>query len=343
MMSRAPDDVPPEIMTVVARRVLLDALAALRAHPGAITLVGAQAVHLRIAGAEDLITSPSYTSDADLGVDPDVLGDEPRLEHTMTAAGFTQGPDPGHWYRPERIGNRIEEVVVDLMVADTFSGSGSRRSGVIPPHARNATRRTPGLEAAAVDYDVLPVPSLEPEQDGRVIEVRVAGVAALLIAKCHKLGERFRETGARRVVAKDAGDVLRLMLATDVGPVRQQLYRLMADPRSAAAARVGQSYLEELFGQQGRPGVTMAVEALGTEVDPTQIEALAPAYTRALYLIEALNPDATQCAYQIGPRNQAPLVCRNEPTISGVTPDGHQEVRVCSHHAHHVGSAQPLD
>ena len=76
-------------------------------------------------------------------IDPWVLDDEPLLEQTMAAAGFTQGPDPGHWHRPEKIGDRIEEVVVDLMVADTFSGPGSRRSGVIPPHSRNATRRTP--------------------------------------------------------------------------------------------------------------------------------------------------------------------------------------------------------
>src|SRR4051812_34554103 len=122
-MVRAPDGVPADVLTVVARRVLLDALEALAAQLDAITLVGAQAVHLR-AGAGDM-TSPSYTSDADLGVDPSVLDDEPLLERVMTNAGFTQGPNPGHWHRPERIGTRVEEVVVDLMVADTFSGPGS--------------------------------------------------------------------------------------------------------------------------------------------------------------------------------------------------------------------------
>ncbi|MGH3720928.1 MAG: hypothetical protein ACRDRI_19180 [Pseudonocardiaceae bacterium] len=137
-------------------------------------------MHLRTAVGE--LTTASYTSDADLGVDPEVLDDKPLLEQTMTAAGFTQGPNPGHWHRPEKIGDRIEEVVVDLMVADTFSGPGSRRSGVIPPHSRDATRRTPGLEPAAVDHDVMAVPSLEPERDGRVLDVRVAGVAALWAA-----------------------------------------------------------------------------------------------------------------------------------------------------------------
>jgi hypothetical protein len=279
-MSHFPDGISAEVIAVVARRVLLDALEALQAHREAITLVGAQAVHLRTAAAE--LMTPSYTSDADLGVDPDVLSDEPLLEQTMAAAGFTQGPDPGHWHRPEKIGDRIEEVVVDLMVADTFSGLGNRRSGVIPPHSREATRRTPGLEPAAVDFDVMAVPSLEPERDGRVLDVRVAGVAALLIAKCHKLGERVREPSQRRVVAKDAGDVLRLMLATDASPVRQRPDLLLADPRTEASTRRGLDYLAELFGAPRRQGVVMAIDALGAEVDADQIRALAPAYAFTL-------------------------------------------------------------
>ena len=46
--------------------------------------------------------------------------------------------------------------------------------------------------------------------------MRVAGVAALLIAEVYKLGERFREPDQRRLLNKDAGDVLHLMLATEM-------------------------------------------------------------------------------------------------------------------------------
>lgn len=74
-MSRFPDGISAQVITVVARQVLLDALEALQAHRDAITLVGAQAVHLRTAAGE--LTTASYTSDADLGVDPAVLDDEP--------------------------------------------------------------------------------------------------------------------------------------------------------------------------------------------------------------------------------------------------------------------------
>lgn len=279
-MSRGPEDIPAAVLTVVARRVLLDALEALRAHRDAITLIGAQAVHLRTVTGQ--LTTASYTSDADLGVDPQVLENEPLLEQIMTGAGFTAGANPGHWRRPEKIGDRVEDVVVDLMVAESFSGPGSRRSGMIPPHARLATRRTAGLEPAAVDYDILAVPSLEPDHDHRILDVRVAGVAALLVSKSYKLWERFREPDQRRLVAKDAGDVLRLMLATDVAPVIQRIGLLLADPRSEAATRQGLEYLDGLFGAPRRPGVVMAIDALSAEVDAEQIRSLAPAYTAAL-------------------------------------------------------------
>lgn len=280
-MARPSGNIPAQVLTVVARRVLLDALEALAAQRDAITLVGAQAVYLRTGDGDGLAT-PSYTSDADLGIDPTVLDDEPLLEQIMTGAGFTQGPDPGHWHRPEKIGNVVEEVVVDLMVADTFSGPGSRRSGVIPPHSRDATRRTPGLEPAAVDYDVLPIPSLEPAVDSRVIQARVAGPAALMVAKAYKLGERFRESGRRRLVGKDAADVVRLMRTTDTHWVSSRFRALLANSRSEATTRQGLAYLEELFGAPGRPGVTLAAEVLGTELDAAEIGVIAPAYTAAL-------------------------------------------------------------
>lgn len=279
-MSRVPDGVSAEVITVVARRVLLDALTALQVHRNAITLVGAQAVHLRTAGGG--LTVPSYTTDADLGVDPLHLDDEPLLEQIMLTAGFSRGSNPGSWLRPEKIGDRVEDIVVDLMVADTFSAPGSRRSGVIPPHSRDATRRTPGLEPSAVDFDVLPVPSLEPDRDTRVFDARVAGVAALLIAKAYKLGERFREADQRRLVNKDAGDVLRLMLATDTGPVIERLVVLRGNPRTETTTGRGLEYLNQLFGGPRRPGVDMAVAALAPDIGDTQIRALAPAYVAAL-------------------------------------------------------------
>lgn len=280
-MSRlVPEGVSNEQITIVARRVLLAALEGLEAHREAITLVGAQAVYLRTKGGD--LTTPSYTTDADLNVDPDKLADEPLLEQIMREAGFSPGQNPGSWLRKERFGERYEDVAVDLMVADEFSGPGSRRSGVIPPHGREATRRTQGLEAVVVDCDLMAVPSLEPDVDPRVIEVQVAGPAALLIAKCHKLGERFRVEEGRRMVAKDAGDVFRLMYETETRDMTSRLTKLLADRRSKGSTRQGLEYLDELFGAPGRRGVLMAIETLGAEIQAAEIETIMPAYVASL-------------------------------------------------------------
>jgi len=64
----------------------------------------------------------------------------------------------------------------------------ARNSGV-PPHSKLALRRAAGLEAAIIDYAIIEIRALDPA-DHRVFPVKVAGPAALLVAKLHKLGER---------------------------------------------------------------------------------------------------------------------------------------------------------
>jgi hypothetical protein len=71
---------------VVARQVLLDALAALGVHRKALVLVGAQAIYLRVGDA-DLAVAP-HTTDADLAIDPAVLAEIPPIEQALIAAAF---------------------------------------------------------------------------------------------------------------------------------------------------------------------------------------------------------------------------------------------------------------
>jgi hypothetical protein len=60
---------------VIARRVLLDALDALREHRDATILVGAQAIYLHAGDAG--LGVAEYTTDADLALDPDLLAEIP--------------------------------------------------------------------------------------------------------------------------------------------------------------------------------------------------------------------------------------------------------------------------
>ena len=216
-VSRVPEHVEDrQSLNVVARRVLLDALVALRDQSDAITIVGAQAIYLRSAEVE--LSVASYTSDADLGLDPERLIDVPLLEQAMTDAGFARGvaDHAGSWLRGERVGGMMTDIAVDLLVPERLS-AGGRRSVTIPPHDPMSARRVPGLEAAVVDNDLMQVASLERQVDDRVITARVARPAALLVAKAYKIQQRAGEAGQTRLTDKDAGDVVRLMMI-EAGP-----------------------------------------------------------------------------------------------------------------------------
>lgn len=282
-MAKVPDGVDRKDLNVVARQVLLDALLALRDQADALTIVGAQAIYLRSPNV-GFSAAASYTSDADLNIDPHLLSDVPLLERAMTGAGFVRAvaDHAGSWVRSERVGNVMADIPVDLLVPERFSGGG-RRSVSIPPHDKMAARRVPGLEAAVVDNDPMPVHSLQPELDDRVVLANVAGPAALLVAKAYKIHERASEIGRRRLTAKDAADVLRLMMS-DEGPdeVTTRFKRLLVHERTEETARIGLDRLSELFGAAATVGTELAVTALAGIVDPARVRAIAPAYVAEL-------------------------------------------------------------
>ncbi len=192
-MARIPEGADRGQLTVAARRVLLDALVALDEQRDALILVGAQAVYLRSRRADFSVAA--YTSDGDLGIDRSRLKDDPHLDAAMEDAGFTRTPNqPGLRTRPERVGDVVVPIAVDLLVPEAFGGGGSRAAR-IPPHDRIAARRVPGLEPATVDNDGMVIASLEPDVDRRSARIKVAGLAALLVAKAYKIRDRLADPG----------------------------------------------------------------------------------------------------------------------------------------------------
>lgn len=146
-------------------------------------MVGAQAIYLHSGHAHVAIAEA--TKDGDLALDPRKLPKEPLLEDAMKRARFLPNVNgqPGAWVNSAG-------VPVDLLVPAALSEGGrSHRGARIPPHSKHATRRTVGLEACVVDNAVLPISALDPA-DVRTFNARVAGPAALLIAKVHKIHER---------------------------------------------------------------------------------------------------------------------------------------------------------
>ena len=223
-------------LLVLARRVLLDAIQALEGQRDALILIGAQAIYIHTEAAP--IALPEATKDSDIAIDRRQLVDDPLLEEAMTRAGFRSGANPGSWLSSF-------DVPVDLMMPETMSDPGGTRGARKPPHSPRATRRAAGLEAAIVDNDWREISSLD-VTDGRKFMMRVAGPAALLIAKMHKLGERHNANIAR-LVDKDAHDVYRLLTVVPTESLAATLASLREDDLAREAAETGLRYLSDLF------------------------------------------------------------------------------------------------
>ena len=238
----------PDPVYVRARTTLLNAADALVEQLDAVVLVGAQAIYLHTGDAD--FTVAEYTTDADICVVPTDLSDKPLLAEALEARGFSLREHPGRWISPDGI-------PVDLMVPEALAGTGSRGAR-LGPHGKKAVRRAKGLEGALVDRARMMIASLDPT-DNRQVAMFVAGPAALLVAKVHKIAER---TGTGdRVSDKDALDVLRLLQVTDTTTLAAGLVQLARHEISAVVTTEAVSRLQPLFGTPEAAGIAMAVRA----------------------------------------------------------------------------------
>jgi len=248
----------PDPLYVRSRRTLLDALDALEAHLDAIVLVGAQAVYLHTSDTE--LAVAEYTTDADLAVAPGDLADSPMIGDALTAGGFTPRVHPGGWLS-------ADGIFLDVMVPEALAGPGTRGAR-LGAHGKRAARRAKGLEATLVDRERRTVVALDPA-DSRSREIWIAGPAALIVAKLHKIGERV---GAQdRVRDKDALDLYRLLQAVPTNHLTDGMKRLRADPLSSDVSAEALTILRALFTTRDAEGVEMTVRAAG---DPANDEVI---------------------------------------------------------------------
>lgn len=271
-------------LLVRSRSAMLDALDALGEHRHSVVVIGAQAIYIRTAGAAVAIAEA--TKDSDLVIDPRTLDDDPLIQDAMTSAGFRPDPEknqPGAWVN-------AAGIPVDLMVPEGLAGSGgkSSRGARIPPHDKHATRRARGLEAAVVDNDLMVVSALDPS-DVRRHEVRVAGRAALIVAKAHKIGERTADA-PHRLVDKDAHDLYRVLVDTPTQSLASDFRRLLHDDLAGPLTSEALELLREHFAAgPGALGCMMAGRAEEGVGEPETV-ALQTA-TLASDLLEAVAAD----------------------------------------------------
>ena len=270
----------PRIEYLEARRVLLDVLGALNEQLDAVVLVGAQAVYLRTANR--LPAYQPFTTDADIVLDPSLLTDQPGLGDVMRNAGFVLTAEPGIWEaRFQREGLDDQVVVpIDLIVPmHVAAGPGRRSARLTGDHGKYSARKSEGLEGALVDHGPIRISAIDPTDD-RMVVVNVAGEAALLVAKLHKLGDRLEKP--ERLDAKDAGDIYRLFDNVAPDDMARRLKALLTDERSVAATVKALDYGDTLFGVAGGTGVRLGVEALRTTIPEATASAVLTGYWRAL-------------------------------------------------------------
>lgn len=263
---------------ILARRVLLDALEALGPHRDAVVLVGAQAIYLRV-GEADLAVAP-FTTDGDLVIEPGVLGKEPPIEQVLSDAGFRpQSRDSvGIWISHRPITTGQVPVAVDLLVPVSVSPGKGRRAAKLQGHDPKAARIVQGLEGALVDFDRMTVGALE-TSDKRQHDIRVAGPAALLVSKLHKIADR--QSGERRH-DKDALDAFRLLRGTSSNEMVDRFKALLGQPLSRAPTEKAIGLLESLFGDRTHEGVKMVVRATAGLADSDELSLACEILSREL-------------------------------------------------------------
>lgn len=245
-------------LLVRTRSALIDAVEALKEQQNSIIVIGAQAVFLH-AGTLGVALAET-TKDTDFALDPRTLADDPHVEDAMRDSGFYPSPNgqPGAWVTPTGI-------PVDLMVPEALAGKPSRRSVDVLPHDGHAMRRARGLEAVLIDNQMMPVSALDPADD-RVVQVRVAGPAALLVAKAHKIWERVNTP--HRLNDKDAHDAYRLLHAFDTPSLSDTFLTLLDDDICGEVTQEAVSYLAKLFSSPASLGARMAGRAEEGVGDP---------------------------------------------------------------------------
>lgn len=107
--------------------------------------------------------------------------------------------------------------------------------------------------------------------DDRVIEARVAGPAALLVAKLHKLGER--QASSDRLADKDAYDVYPLLVAVPTDDLAAALHRLLTNELAGDVTSSALDFLAHLFGTTDGIGSVMAGRTQGPFGDAVVVTA----------------------------------------------------------------------
>ena len=240
---------------IEAREALLDAVEALGPHHDAAILVGAQAIYVHTEGEDAGFAVSPFTYDADIALDPGLLRSSPAIVDAMSRAGFRLGDQPGLYSREGR-------SQVDLLVPEAVGGPG-RRAARLGVHGNRPAMKVRGLEGALISNTPRDISTLVPGADRSCI-LKVAGPAALLVAKVHKIGERVAAAGSQRseLLHKDAFDIYRLLRAIETAEMAKELNLLLSHEVSSRVTSDALSTFQRLFGAPFGMGAELVVRSV---------------------------------------------------------------------------------
>lgn len=224
----------PRTETEWSRRAIVNVVNALAVHAESLTLVGAHAVLLRTM---DLDVPQMPTGDGDLGVTPGLVGDVPSIEVLLRDAGYEHRTTarPGLWGRmpyDDADGTRSYREKIDLLAPHGLSGAVSPSRRGVPvmrsAHGKLAVGNAVGLELAAFNRSLMTMADFA---DSRLsVQIHVADVPALILAKGSKIGERIREPRKGMIRDKDLGDLWRLMSVADPSATARVIAEFLDHP-----------------------------------------------------------------------------------------------------------------
>jgi len=257
-----------------SRRAIINVVGVLAAHADSLTLVGAHAVLLRTM---ELDVPRMPTGDGDLGVTPGLVGDVPSIEALLAEAGYEHRTTarPGLWGREphdEPDGTRSFREKIDLLAPHGLSGTASPSKRGVPAlqsaHGKLAVGNALGLELAAFNRSPMTITDFADPQLS--VEVHVAEIPALILAKGSKVGERLREPRKGPVRDKDLGDLWRLMAVTDPSDTARAIAEFLDHAEVGVDVRQSVEWTAEVL--RDPVSVERAKSAFDTFVDPAEID-----------------------------------------------------------------------
>jgi hypothetical protein len=215
------------------------------------------------------------TRDADVVINPSFVADNPNIIEILKSIGLESAikDRPGIYGLETEFNLPLEaRTTFDILVPEMYAGKGRRAARI--PGQKNAAGRAMGLELSLWDRHLLKLETVdEPKKE---VEAYVAGPAALLVAKAHKVHERLEQVSSRpeRLRPKDSGDIALLTMVSDPSEVAQTIKNeVRSHPEITTVVQLAFKWLIEMYGDSPTAPITrkQAADSLATRFNEKEV------------------------------------------------------------------------